>query len=239
MIRALLFDLDDTLLGNEMGGFFAEYIRLLAPHMAAWIPPEKLFGLIWRGGEAMMANCDPSRTTLDCFCQALEAEGIPVEACMPAFDEFYATDFQRLRDYVQVVPTARPLLEWALGQGYDVVIATNPMFPETAIRQRLEWAGIGDLPYVLITSCENMHHAKPNPLYYREILRKIGREPDECVMIGNDLRLDMAAREVGIQTYWITDQLPTPEIAQKVDAYGTLEEVRSWLAKTQEREVFQ
>jgi hypothetical protein len=43
-------------------------------------------------------------------------------------------------------------------------MAANPVFPETAIRQRMECAGISDFPFKPITSYERMHAAKPNAI---------------------------------------------------------------------------
>jgi FMN phosphatase YigB (HAD superfamily) len=40
-IRAVLFDLDDTLLENSMDRFLKAYFGLLTPNMAHLIPPEK------------------------------------------------------------------------------------------------------------------------------------------------------------------------------------------------------
>ena len=51
-------------------------------------------------------------------------------------------------------PLARPLLENLIRKGYQVAIATNPIFPERAIRERLRWLEIDDLPYALVTAYE-------------------------------------------------------------------------------------
>ncbi len=55
-------------------------------------------------------------------------------------------------------------------QGYKLVLATNPIFPGVAIRHRMRWAGIDDIPFRLVTTMEDMHFCKPNPKYYVEIV---------------------------------------------------------------------
>ena len=97
-------------------------------------------------------------------------------------------------------------MEEVFAQGYKVVIATSPVFPLTAIEQRLEWAGVRDFDYALITSYENMHACKPHLPYYQEILSKIGCRAEECLMVGNSFEEDIApATELGIMAFWVVE----------------------------------
>lgn len=59
----------------------------------------------------------------------------------------------------------------------------------------------------LITTFDNSSFCKPNPEYYREILGKLGLEPEECLMVGNDVTEDMMTRELGMQVFLLTDCL--------------------------------
>ena len=93
----------------------------------------------------------------------------------------------------------------AFARGLAVIIATNPLFPTTAIEQRLAWAGVpvDEYPYALVTTYENMHAAKPQPAYYREILAAIDCPPDRALMVGDDWKNDIApAAAVGLHTFW-------------------------------------
>ena len=177
-----------------------------------------------------MSNADPSKLALECFWDAVLALGYPPEDMAPAFERFYETDYQQLRHHTATVAGSRELLTWADAHGYQLVIATAPIFPDAAIRMRLEWAGVGDLPYALVTSCENMRFAKPNPLYYQEILQAIQRRPEECLMVGNDVQFDMVAGNAGIKTYLVTEDTPPPETSAQLDGWGSLAGVRDWLA---------
>jgi hypothetical protein len=105
------------------------------------------------------------------------------------------------------VEGATALIHTLRAYGYMVVIATNPVYPLEAIRQRMDWGGLPDSPehYALITSAENMHFAKPNPAYYAEILGRVGVEPDEAIMVGDSLENDIrAASQLGIHTFHVT-----------------------------------
>ena len=64
-------------------------------------------------------------------------------------------------------------MEWAFASGYQVVIATAPLFPLLAIQERLRWAEIDECPFTLITSMETSHFAKPHPEYLAEILARL------------------------------------------------------------------
>ena len=92
---------------------------------------------------------------------------------------------------------AQRAIELALARGFEVVIATNPVFPQKAIFERLRWGGFANKKFNLITSYENMHFCKPKPQYYAEILSKLGRTPAECWMIGNDVEEDLVAAQLG------------------------------------------
>ena len=61
MISALLFDLDDTLLGNDLGIFVPAYFDRLTRHFAADVRPEQFIAELLTGTRAMLANADPAR----------------------------------------------------------------------------------------------------------------------------------------------------------------------------------
>jgi FMN phosphatase YigB (HAD superfamily) len=113
------------------------------------------------------------------------------------------------------------------------VLATNPMFPATAIRQRLEWAGLRALDFSLITTLENSHACKPRANYFLEILQPLGVHGDEALMVGDDWRLDIApAMTLGLRTYWINDRgRDRPVLTSPPDSSGTWQEFVMWWHK--------
>ena len=226
-IRAVLFDLDDTLLENNMDRFVKEYFDLLTPHMAHMVPPEKFVSALLNATFAMIGNVDPVVTNRQVFIDDFFPRvGWKAEEMMPLFDDFYAGQYDKLRSLTRPNPSARAAIQTAFDTGCDVVIATNPIFPETAIRQRMEWAGISDFPFKLITSYEVMHSAKPNPRYYLEILEHIGRSPDECIMVGNDWNNDIVpAMKARLYVFWVNTTIDSMN-ALDPSARGTLTEFK-------------
>ena len=69
----------------------------------------------------------------------------------------------------------------------------------------MRWAGLADVPFALVTGAELMRWTKPHPGYYRQILALTGRRPEQCLMVGDDPRMDMAAKEAGIAT-WLAER---------------------------------
>jgi HAD superfamily hydrolase (TIGR01549 family) len=241
-IRAILFDLDDTLLENNMERFLKGYFGLLTPHVASLVPPDKFMPALLAATRAMVENTDPTLTNQQAFtADFFPRVGRTMDEMMPVFDDFYATQFGKLYSQARRLPEARAVVQAAFDAGYDAVIATNPLFPETAIRQRMEWADVADFPFKLVTSYETMHTCKPHPRYYREIVERIGRQPGECVMVGDDWKNDIApALQAGLRAYWVNTSaaaldpkgLPNSSgLEFDPHARGTLADFGRWLAK--------
>jgi len=232
-IRAVLFDLDDTLLENHMDGFLKDYFGLLTRHVAHLVPPDKFMPALLAASQAMVDHGDVTVTNEQAFITDFfpRVERTPDEM-MPVFDEFYATRFGQLRSRTRTLPEARAVVQAALDAGCDVVVATNPLFPETAVRQRMEWAGVADLPFQLVTSYAVMHSSKPHARYYAEIVQRLGRQPGECVMVGDDWKNDIVpALQAGLRAYWLntTDELPPGAPAGALLTRGALAELPRWL----------
>lgn len=234
MIQAILLDLDDTLLENDMDRFVPAYLEALGQHMAEFFPPEELISHLLQATDAMVQDTDPARTNREAFNAAFfPALGRSREELEPHFDAFYATQFSELRHVTRVRPQARNVVEWAFEKELQVVIATNPLFPRIAVEQRLEWAAVptSQFPYHLVTSYENMHATKPHPAYYREIAQRLSRQAEECLMVGDNWDADIRpALSVGMEAYWIADahaQAPDGDFAPV--AQGSLSDFDRWI----------
>ncbi len=234
MIKALLLDLDNTLLRNDMDRFVPAYLAALAEFMADHLPSDLLIPHLMRATHAMVESADSSRTNMEAFDAVFfPAIGRTRQELEPVFERFYATRFPELRRLTRPDPAARPVVEWAFEQGFQVVIATNPLFPRTAIEQRLAWAGVpaDEFPYDLITSYEHMHATKPHPAYFLEIARLLGRRAEECLMVGDDWGLDIRpALEAGMHAYWIAQpERPPPAPTPPLAGQGTLADFARWV----------
>ncbi len=226
MLRAVLFDLDDTLLGNSMDVFLPAYFRALTQYCGHLISPERLIAQLMHGTEAMDANHNRHLTNEEAFAAAFyPALDLDRSTLEPVFRRFYAEEFPRLQTLTRRRPEARRLVEWAFGRGLQVAVATNPLFPRVAVEHRLVWAGVPveEFDYALVTTYENMHATKSHPAYYREILGRLGRRPEECLMVGDSWEMDaLPASSVGMSVYWISDEAQPPGSDVALVGHGSL-----------------
>lgn len=208
MIRAVLYDLDGTLLPMNQDEFVAFYFALLAKKAAPrGYEAKRLTDAIWRGTAAMVRN-DGSRTNEEAFWQTFaQIFGQECLADKPLFEEFYRVEFQQAREACGFNPRAAHAVYAAKARGLRTVLATNPIFPASATHSRIRWAGLAPADFEAITTYENARFCKPNPRYYAELAAQIGLPCEECLMVGNDAREDTAAEEVGMRVFLLTDCL--------------------------------
>ncbi len=208
MITTLLFDLDGTLLGLDHDSFLEDYFTLLTGEFSDLIAPQVMKDHILAATGAMVTSSDGSSTNREIFWKDfLSRVSLQPEVLEPRFMAFYREVFPRLKTHGTRLKLAEKTVAVAEKRGLEMVIATNPVFPRQAILERMEWAGIGDYSYSLITSYERMHYCKPQPAYYREILSYIHRDPEECMIVGNDMEEDMVATTLGIKAFLVEEYL--------------------------------
>ena len=208
MIDTVLFDLDGTLLPMDQDVFIQKYLELLAAFMMPYgYEPKKLVKTIWAGTGAMIANTG-EKTNEQVFWDLFRAEyGPRADTDQPLFEEFYATEFARARTHCGFNSEAAEVIALLKEKGIRAVLATNPLFPRIATMQRIRWAGLDPADFELVTTYENSRFCKPNPDYYREILRRIGKRPEQCLMVGNDAREDTVPEALGMKVFLLTDCL--------------------------------
>ena len=111
-----------------------------------------------------------------------------------------------------------------------MILASNPLFPEAAQKKRMQWAGVDISDFEYITTYENSHFCKPNPQYYAEILKVIGCDAKECLMVGNDAKEDLVAGEAGLHTFLLTDCMINSENKDITDySKGGFPELRKYI----------
>ena len=234
MTLTLLIDLDDTLLGNSMDTFIPAYMNALGNHLSDHAAPEQMAKAMMTAIRHTFANTCPNLTLEEAFDSHFYAPlGLDKTQIQGKIDAFYTEIFPNLKSLTQPLPQAVEFIEAAQGRGYRIGIATNPLFPRTAILQRLNWAGISPekYPFDLIPSYENFHFAKPNPAYFAEFLGRMGWPEGAVLMIGNDPDHDVrGAQGMGLPVFWISegsDGLPKGVLPP--NKTGSLEDVLPWI----------
>ena len=208
-ITTVLFDLDGTLLPMDQDAFTTGYFKLLAKKLAPHgYEPKTLVDAIWAGTAAMVQN-DGSHTNEQAFwAKFAEIYGADkARDDQPLFEDFYANEFNDARGTCGFNAAAVETVHKLKDRGYRVALATNPIFPHIATEHRIRWAGLTPEDFELYTTYEGSTFCKPNVDYYREVARSLGVRPEECLMVGNDANEDMAARELGMDVFLLTDCL--------------------------------
>ena len=234
MIQALLVDLDDTLLENDVGRFIPAYFELLAGELAAFGPKDRILSAILTGTKAMLENEDPERTLAQVFYASFEsATGADPDSVAVVLERFYRETYPRLETITRRKEGAAAFLRSAMTQGLAVAVATNPLMIRSAIEHRLAWAGAptSEFGYALITDVETFHFAKPRPAYFAEALAYLGRLPTEAVMVGNDAGEDLEpAASLGMPVFHVAGAAADGPPA------GDLADASRWLAALAEVE---
>ena len=207
-MNTILFDLDGTLLSFDQEIFVKNYMEAITEKLSPLgYPPKTLMKAIWTGTEAMVQN-DGSMTNEKRFWQVFAGIlGNEIIEKEPLFNEFYLNEFKNLGNDIIPNPLVAKCIRILKEKGYTIAAATNPLFPMAATLARMEWAGIEPDNFTLITSYEESSYCKPNLNYYREILEKLKKEPQECMMVGNDVSEDMCAAELGMDTFLLTSHV--------------------------------
>ena len=163
-LKAVLFDLDGTLLPMDQEKFMKLYFGGLAKKLAPYgYDPQKLIDTIWAGTGAMVKN-DGSRTNEAAFWETFEKLlEKPCRQDEPIFDFFYRNEFIAAKEACGYVPEAKEIVDFLKEQGVTVILATNPLFPSIATENRMAWAGLSPEDFALYTTYENSSFCKPNP----------------------------------------------------------------------------
>ena len=217
MIRAVLFDLDDTLLRLNLTAFLARYVagasRLLAS--AARTSPAALGVPYVRAFLAMDAqDRQDSLTNERLFNQTfLASTGIPLDDpaiadLMTYYEEAVVPGFAGGVVGARPVEGAREAIEAVHDAGLICALATNPTFSLACDRARMGWAGVCEEDFAHVSTYSNSTRCKPSTRYYQELANVLGVRLGECLMVGNDATRDIVRDGCGLRTAYVGHARP-------------------------------
>jgi len=223
-IKTILFDLDGTLLPMDMEKFTQIYFYEMGKCFAGQFDPKVLASNVWESTKVMVANTE-KRTNEAVFWEDFEKRlGDSSSVLKEQFMDYYNNGFKKVQASTTQSNAMIKAVKTLKEKGYEVVVATNPMFPRQAIHDRIKWAGFEPEEFAYITSFEDNHYCKPQLHYYEELLEVLGRKPEECLMVGNNVQEDMIAGKLGLKTWLVTDCIINRSSeAYTVDHEGTAE----------------
>ena len=231
MYKAILFDLDGTLLPMDMDVFIDAYFAELTKKLASLgYERNELIAGVWEGTGAMVTNAG-EHTNEEAFWRAFSSYcGDRVKDDRAVFDGFYENEFNNIKACCGFDPDAERAVDAALEHASTVVLASNPIFPLAAQENRIRWAGIDPAKFSFATSYENCRFCKPDLRYYEDIVKQIGVSFEECLMIGNDVTEDMCAAKLGIDVFLVTPWMINRK-GEEISRYkqGTLHDLTRFL----------
>lgn len=233
MKLTLLLDLDETLLNTNQDIFFPAYLQALSTNFASFLDPKLVMRALLSSIEKMNQNQDATRSLKDVFSDEFcPMVGMSREALDTHIDDFYSRVFPSLRGITSQIPEVQPFVDWAVAQGYRLVVATDPLLPRPATRQRVQWAGLDPEQFELISTFEDFHFLKNYPAYYAEVLGRIGWQDGPVLMVGNDMERDiMSARKLGLATFFIETESGSTS-GSEAGPRGALADLRRYLETT-------
>ncbi len=230
--RAFFFDLDGTLLPMEIDEFMRSYFASLGAFVAQLGVPPEAFVAGMKAGIKNMAAHDDGRPNAEAYWAGFFAH-VDAAACdwTAELARYYEHEFGKLGEGVVPNPAAARAVDALASKGYPLVLATMPMFPERAVRWRLEWAGVDPERFARLTHFENSTSVKPKPAYYAEGLAAAGVAGADVLMVGNNTVEDLAACSLGADAFLVTDHLldPTGGFDLSSAKHGTMEEFAAWV----------
>ena len=207
MTKAILFDLDGTLLLSDEEEFYTAYYKTLGKYCSDLIEPSQLVQSVQKIIKKITMD-NSEQNNYDQFMNVMREElGEELsKALEERFNSFYISkEFDSLKSLTK--PNEKLIFWMRDSENSNVkkVLATNPIFPRIAIIKRMVWSGLREDEFDVVTFMENSHFLKPRGEYYLEIAKKIGVEPESCIMIGNDDFLDGSCTKIGMKFKHVKD----------------------------------
>lgn len=225
--------MDGTLLDNSVRTFVPAYMAAIARHLSSLVDLEQLNDALLISTKQMILNQDPNCTLLEVFdANFYPRVGIQRDVLAPVLADFFANVYPDLKHLTRRNPEAVGFVQQAFERKYRVAVATNPLFPLTAIEQRLEWAGLSPLEYhfAVVPGAENVHFAKPNPAFLAELLAVMGWPEGPAIMVGDDLENDIhCAQALGLPTFAVGSHDIGPPMPLVLHGAGSLSSLLDWI----------
>ena len=191
-MRAILFDVDGTLLDTE---------RI---YMRAWIEAGAYFGYQIPEEALLKTRAVNKEIAIACFQRYCGADfpyhQIREERVRISEDHIHAMDAEKLRK-----PYAKEILQRLHDCGYILGAASSTDYATTC--QHLEHAGLLQY-FTAVEGGDMIQHGKPKPDIFLHAARSCKVKPEECVVVGDTPADVYAGTAAGMEVILIPDQVP-------------------------------
>ena len=95
----------------------------------------------------------------------------------------------------------------------------------------MQWAGIDPKIFSAMTHVRKMRACKPAARYYEDILEQQGLKPDECLLIGDNTKMDLPATKVGIRVFIVGKKSKLGGLRSRARGAGLARDLRGPAAR--------
>lgn len=160
----IFVDYDGTLVKNSEEKFMKTYFSILSRKVK--LPIEKIFNLVMDSIYEITKIEDPSKNLFERFLESISKKtGKSKDYWYNIFLDFYKNEFDELRNIINV---NEKLTNFIKNSNYKFIFASNPLFPEIAVKKRIDFANLSPENFFYIATMENSHYAKPNPKFFAD-----------------------------------------------------------------------
>ena len=199
-VKHLLVDLDGTILGNRNLALSAEFGKQALRTLKVYGGWRKAAKVLFAMNKEFTRPSKDSTNDIRVVALFAQQMNLSIEEGARVLRDGVRKIFPSLEKHFYPIEGAKDFLDWAR-ENYTLTLATNPVWPTEIIELRVRWAGIDPSIFRSITHIREMHACKPAMEYYDEILTLGGLRAEDCLLIGNDVKMDLPATRVGIRTF--------------------------------------
>ena len=215
MIQAVIFDMDGLMFDNER-----MWDRFWAPcceKMGLPLPPPSFYA------EGRGTSGDALRRNIANYYPQIDPQTL--------LEEVWAYSAVQFRKGVPVKPGLPELLAELERRGVPRIVASSS--PRDMILTNLDTTGTRRY-FDDVVCGYDVSRSKPAPDIFLEAARRLGVQPEHCVVLEDSFNGVRAGRAAGAQTVMVPDMAqPTPEIAALcTHICRDLFEVKDWLVET-------
>jgi putative hydrolase of the HAD superfamily len=204
-VKALLLDLDDTLL-DYSGGVDADWEAVVRSHTPVGLDPTRLVAVVAETRRWFWD--DPERHRRERVNMlgawqhivefALARTGVEADGLAPAIARDFAA---RRRATMRLFPEVLESLERFRRRGVPLGLVTNGDASQQ--RDKIERHGLGPFFDAIVIEGE-FGAGKPDEMVYRHALAQLGAAPDAAWMAGDHLEFDVEApQSLGLKGVWV------------------------------------
>ncbi len=223
-IQTILFDLDNTLIDRD---------RAMKDAVRHWLKNQGTIDEedIETELNRVLEKDNSGYTDRDLFCEWLLSgyANAATKASQTASEILRALQELTI-SYLQPDPDILDTLQ-QLEQQYQLLIATNgSQYVQQKKMAKANLDSVFSADRIFIS--EALGHQKPDPAFYMKILKAIGRDPAQCLMVGDNYINDVeGARHCGLYTCWIAHRKASGKKSADM-TFNHITEARQWLRES-------